>query len=87
MQTDGELEEGSKNVILEASGASEYFWRALEGLTAIIQYDQQCTNVLVWIGVRGEQQGTVEQKLQCESRLNHTPGWHCSQNAPPDLYT
>lgn len=36
-----------KNVILEASGASEYFWRALEGLTAVIQYDQQCANVLV----------------------------------------
>lgn len=30
--------------------------------------------------------GHVEQKPQCESKVNVTPGCHCSQNAPPDLY-
>lgn len=31
--------------------------------------------------------GRAEQRPQCESRVNVTHGCHCSQNAPPDLYT
>lgn len=40
----------------------------------------------VEIGLSGGQQGAAEQKLQCERRGSHTPGWHCSQRAAPDLY-
>lgn len=32
-------------------------------------------------------EGHMEQKPQCESKVNVTHGCHCSQNAPPDLYT
>lgn len=56
----------------------------LEGVTEVIQNQQQC--VPAQTAQRGRQQGTAEQKLQCERRSGHTAGWHRSQRAAPDLY-